>query len=400
MLGKMITNYTSTLKELSSPKYQKLSVSERLKLAAGKTTEAFTSPFKGEEVHLSSAVTNIEPPPLQEETFLDTPPEIKEKPFVEKQLELPFSNKTTGEKFELKQTKDGPALAMLPDDSPKIEEAKVPGEEKIEAGKGNRVIDGEIYVNGKVMDPDTGEFGDKKFWTYKDKTVTGKKLEHIDGKVFVDAKEWDPETGTFTGKGYWPMGDKKIIGKEASYLDGQMVIDGKAYEPDGTLIGDFKPDKPVKENKLSPFMEGVEFAADGVNAGIVGVGGALAGAIGMAETAAALGLGLAGGPVGIAAMLLIAAGAGGGFLVGSKVGEKLSKGAGRIGAWISKKLGKSEDTGRVLGKAALGLGVTAPIAVGAEGIAFAGGMMALGGGAMKVADKISEKQEEKDRERS
>jgi len=261
-----------------------------------------------------------------------------------------------------------------------------------------KVIDGEVYLNGRIMDPETGEPGDKCYWMHGDKVVTGKKAEIIGGDIFVDGKEWDPATGEFTGTCYWPAGDKKIFGKEAFALSSnEMDVDGVVYN---SRTGE-------KIEKARPFMEGVEWASDGINKGIGTFGGGVLGAMGAAELVAAGTVGtVVAGPVAIAALLIIGGGAVAGGVLGYKGGKKLSNLAGKAGAWISKKLGGSEQTGKALGKAALTLGATAPLSVvtttaagvtAIGGAAISGGLMAGGGVANKVAYDVTHEPEEKPR---
>jgi len=399
-IGKSFTSHLNNIKRLNSKEVQSLPLSERLKIAH----EGSKSAFKGEEVFLSNSVTNFPPPPPledQEESFVSHPEQITNQPQV--QLELPFKVKdnTTGENYELHKNGKGPALAILNDDSPKMDEVKTGNENKKElaSGKGMKVIDGEVYLNGRIMDPETGEPGDKGYWTYGDKVVTGKKAEIIGGDIFVDGKEWDPATGEFTGTCYWPAGDKKIFGKEAIALSSdEMKVDGVLYN---SKTGE-------KIEKSRSFMEGVEWASDGINKGIGVFGGGVLGAMGAAELVAAGTVGtVVAGPVAAAALLIIGGGALAGGVLGYKGGKKLSDLAGKAGAWISKKLGGSEHTGRAMGKAALTLGATAPISVVTTaagvttigGAALSGGLMAGSGVINKVeCDIIHNLQEKAERE--
>ena len=122
MLG-AINRQLNNIKYLGSKKVQKLPLSERLKIATKGTTDA----FKGESVHLSSGVTNMPPPLEQEETFIETPPQVAEKP-QQKETNLPVSIKdnTTGQNFQLQQSGNGPALAMLPEETSEINTNSTP----------------------------------------------------------------------------------------------------------------------------------------------------------------------------------------------------------------------------------------------------------------------------------
>ena len=104
---------------------------------------------------------------------------------------------------------------------------------------------------------------------------------------------------------------------------------------------------------------------------------------------------VAGGPVGFVVGMVVGGG------LGIWGGDKISDGAGKLGARVARHLGFSERTGANVGRAALALAVTAPLTltlasatgpVMIGGAAVAGAFMLVGGIACKavgwVADKL------------
>jgi len=367
MLG-AIKSYTSNLKALSSKEVQKLPLSERLKLAG----QASSSLFRGEDVHISTGALKSPPPMEKEEVFIETPPPVLKNEIKYKQHDIPLSydNRVTGEKYELKKTDKGAGLAVF-EDSSKTSEADVKPE--LKQGNNLRVIDGDVYVNGRIMDPETGRPGDKGYWTFGDKVVTGKKADIIGDEIYVDGKQWDPSTGKFTGTCYWNSENgTKVFGKEAYYEGPHVVVDGVPH--------DIKTGE-----KIDYFQNGVEAAADGVNMAIGGIGGSILGAAATLGTAAALAGGtIVLGPLGFVALLAL--GGVGGAYIGGEAGKEASNVAGKIGGWISKKMGGREQTGRTIGKAALSLGVTAPVSI-PLGLVAEGSMLISGAAMEHAAEK-------------
>jgi len=143
----------------------------------------------------------------------------------------------------------------------------------------------------------------------------------------------------------------------------------------------------IQKEKPDYFTATVEGISDGINETAGMFGGGAAGVIGGLNATGLLlrGLDAAGmamsGTAGAVTLLLLAGAGGiGGLIAGKKLAPKISNLAGKMGSWIGKEIGMSENEGRTMGKAALALGAASQTSLfGINGVALAGSAMFIGG---------------------